>query len=236
MPLFRKDSGVLDILRLAQGPVRRVFLATFINALGNGLTLSLFVVYLTQVRHIPIGRATLLLSWMAVVGLCAAPLIGTATDRFGPRRVLMIASLGMAGSGASYSHIHSLRDAFIICSIGAIAGSGMWGPSSTMLAQLVSSEDRQRAFGLSFMILNLAIGLGGLVSTTIVSIERPETFELLYHLDGASYVLIWFIQLTLRGHGGPSATEQDEHGKLIAERGWGYVLRDRLLWRYLSAT
>jgi len=236
VPLSRKDSGVMDILRLAQGPVRRVFLATFINALGNGLTLTLFVIYLTQVRHIPIGRTTLLLSWMAVVGLFAAPLIGTCTDRYGPRRVLMIASLAMAGSVASYSRIHSLRDAFIICSVGAIAGSGMWGPNQTMLAQLVSSEDRQRAFGLSFMILNLAIGLGGLVSTTIVSIERPETFELLYRLDGASFVLIWFIQLTLRGYGDPSAREHDEHGKLIAERGWGYVLRDRMLWRYLSAT
>lgn len=232
-------GGVADVLSVVQGPVRRLFLATLLNALGNGLTLSLFIVYLTQVRDIPVGQATVLLAWMAIVGMGVAPLVGTLTDRLGPRRLLMGCTLAMAVAVSSYSLINTLRDAFVFCTLGALAGSGLWGPNSTMLAQMVKPEMRQRAFGLSFMLLNLGIGLGGLISATIVTIERPETFELLYRLDAVSFISVFIVQLTLRGHGGPSPAVADESADSdapsAADRGWGHVVRDRVLWRYMSA-
>ena len=228
-------SGIADVLAVVHGPVRRLFLATLLNALGNGLTLSLFIVYLTQVRDIPVAKATVLLSWMAVVGMAASPLVGTLTDRLGPRRLLMGCTLAMAAAVSSYSLIHSLRDAFIFCTLGALAGSGLWGPNSTMLAQMVAPEMRQRAFGLSFMLLNLGIGLGGLISATIVSIENPRSFELLYRLDALSFIAVFIVQLTLRGHGLPSPKLAEAAGAaVVPERGWGHVVRDRILWRYMT--
>lgn len=223
-------GGFADVMAVVRGPVRRLFLATLLNALGNGLTLSLFIVYLTQVRDIPVGKATLLLSWMAVVGMAAAPLVGSLTDRFGPRRILMTCTLLMSAAVASYSLIGTLREAFVYCTISALAGAGLWGPNSTMLAQMVTPQMRQRAFGLSFMLLNLGIGLGGLVSATIVSIERPVTFELLYRLDALSFIAVFCVQLGLRGHGGPSPRTPDAVES--TQRGWAVVMRDRILWRY----
>ena len=230
-----RASGLADIVALLHGPVRRLFLATLLNALGNGLTLSLFIVYLTQVRDIPVGKATLLLSWMAIVGMAAAPLVGTLTDRLGPRRLLMGCTLAMALAVSSYSLIHSLRDAFVFCTIGALAGSGLWGPNSTMLAQMVPSQMRQRAFGLSFMLLNLGIGLGGLISASIVSMDRPQSFELLYRLDALSFIAVFIVQLTLRGHGLPSPKLADDSEAVASQRGWSLVVRDRILWRYMAA-
>ncbi len=230
-----RASGLADIVALLHGPVRRLFLATLLNALGNGLTLSLFIVYLTQVRDIPVGKATLLLSWMAIVGMAAAPLVGTLTDRLGPRRLLMGCTLAMALAVSSYALIHSLRDAFVFCTIGALAGSGLWGPNSTMLAQMVPSQMRQRAFGLSFMLLNLGIGLGGLISASIVSMDRPQSFELLYRLDALSFIAVFIVQLTLRGHGLPSPKLADDSEAVASQRGWSLVVRDRILWRYMAA-
>lgn len=227
-----RSAGLQELREVLQGPVRRLFLATFINALGNGLTLTLFVVYLTQVRHIPVARATLLLSWMAVVGMAAAPVVGTLTDKFGPRRVLMVCSVGMAAAVFSYGRILTLRDAVIACTAVAVAGSGLWGPNTTMLAACAPAHLRQRAFGLSFMLLNLGIGVGGLVGTTIVDTARPESFELLYRLDALSFTGILLIQLTLKGYGGPSPKSPQAGDD---RRGWAEVLRDRTLLRYLAS-
>jgi len=227
-----RSKGLQELRDIVQGPVRRLFLATFINALGNGLTLTLFVVYLTQVRHIPVARATLLLSWMAVVGMAVAPLVGTLTDKYGPRRVLMVCSVGMAAAVFSYGHIRTMRDAFIACTASALASSGLWGPNTTMLAMCAPAQLRQRAFGLSFMLLNLGIGVGGLIGTTIVDTARPESFELLYRLDSLSFMAILLIQLTLKGYAGPSPQSSDEGGE---RRGWAEVLRDRTLLRYLAS-
>lgn len=225
------SSGLSETLALVHGPVRRLFAATLINAVGNGLTLTLFVVYLTKVRQIPISQTTLLLSWMAIVGLLVAPAVGTLTDRVGPRKMLMGCSLGMAAAVASYAQVRTLRDAFLACTISALAGSGLWGPNSTMLAQLVPAESRQRAFGLSFMLLNFGIGVGGLISTTIVDISHPTSFETLYRIDALSFLGIFAIQLTLRGFGGPSPVVEREDG---ARRGWDVVIKDRVLLRYCA--
>ena len=225
-------TGLSETLSLIHGPVRRLFAATLINSIGTGLTLTLFVVYLTQVRNIPISQATLLLSWMAIVGLLVTPLVGTLTDRFGPRSILMWCSLGMAAAVASYAHVRTVRDAFLACTIAALAGSGLWGPNNTMLAQLITPERMQRAFGLNFMLLNFGIGVGGLVSTTIVDISHPSSFEMLYRIDALSFLGIFAIQLTLRSHGGPSPAAEGDDG---ARRGWDVVLKDRVLLRFCAS-
>lgn len=225
-------AGLSDALVLVRGPVRRLFAATLVNAIGNGLTLTLFVVYLTQVRNIPIARATLLLSWMAILGLLVAPAVGTLTDRFGPRRVLMVCSVAMAAAISSYASVRTLRDAFLACTLSALASSGLWGPNSTMLAQLVAPEQRQRAFGLSFMLLNFGIGVGGLISTTIVDTSSAASFEMLYRIDALSFLGIFVIQLTLRGFGGPSPVADGGDGP---RRGWGVVLKDKVLLRYCAS-
>jgi len=52
--------------------------------------MSLVVVYLAEVRGLPILTATLVLSWMAVLGLVLTPVVGTITDRLGPRPVMLV--------------------------------------------------------------------------------------------------------------------------------------------------
>src|ERR1700744_1552416 len=78
----------IDFRSSIRGPLRRFYTCTFIGCIGNGLTLSLFVVYLHNVRDFSTAFATLLLALSAVVGLACAPLWGSATDHFGPLSVM----------------------------------------------------------------------------------------------------------------------------------------------------
>jgi len=73
-----------------------------------------------------------------------------------------------------------------------------------MLSRLVAPEHRQRAFGFNFMLVNLGIGFGGLISASVVNLQRPGTFVALYIFNAGVIVFAAFYYLTLRRHGGPS--------------------------------
>jgi MFS family permease len=69
------------------------------------------------------------------------------------------------------------------------AGSAVFSGMNTLLATVTGEDERQRVFGLSFALLNLGIGTGGIVSGFIADVHRPASFRVLYLVDGASWLL-----------------------------------------------
>lgn len=216
------------------GPLRRFFTCTFLASAGNGLTLSLFVVYLHNVRHFSTNYATLLLAAAAIAGIASSPLWGTLTDRLGPVRVVLFAYGAGAVSLILWAHAHTERQATFAALLLAIFGNAGWGPGSTMLSRLISPEHRQRAFGFNFMLVNLGIGFGGLVSAAMVDLHHPESFVVLYTFDAGVTVLAALLFLSLHKYGGAVREHLDD--PLKSAEGWRVVLRDRRLVRYVLAS
>jgi MFS family permease len=71
----------------------------FASALGTGLMLPFFLVYLHLVRGIDLGLAGVALSTVAFAGLAGNPLGGWLSDRLGARTALVIGLL-VAAAGA----------------------------------------------------------------------------------------------------------------------------------------
>ena len=219
-----------DTVALLQGKMRWFWLGQVFSNLGSGLTLSLFVVYLHEVRGISIATATLVLSWMAVVGFVVSPIVGTLVDRFGPRRVLMCATAIMGSAVYLYGFITSPALALMFGTLGSIGTSGLWAPASALIVQEVPEERRQAAFGLNFMLLNLGLGLGGLVGSLIVDVDTPSTFQTLYTVNAMSYFVFLFLIFLLKGIGGPVGHISEAH----QQEGWAQVLQDRNLLRLVG--
>jgi MFS family permease len=217
-----------------RGPLRRFYACTFIACIGNGLTLSLFVVYLHNVRHFSTSFATLLLALSAVVGLASAPLWGTMTDRLGPLRVIFFAYAAYAASLVYWALAHTRLQATIAALLIAVFGGAGWGPMTTMLSRLVSPDHRQRAFGVNFMLVNLGIGFGTLISATVVDIQRPDTFAALYIFNAGVMVLAALTYITIWKYGGPIREHHDDPAKNA--EGWGVVARDTRMVRYVIAS
>jgi len=83
------------------------------------------------------------------------------------------------------------------------------------------------------MLVNLGIGFGGLVSASIVDLHHPESFVILYTFNAGITLMGGLIVLSLWRYGGPIKELRDD-ATLKAE-GWGEVLRDRRLRRYVLA-
>jgi len=214
--------------------IRRFYTSTFLGSLGNGLTLSLFVVYLHNVRHFSTGFSTLLLALAAIAGLVSSPFWGTMTDRFGPLRVILVGFGAEAAALVVWAFAHTKLQATGAGLTLAIFGGAGWGPMSTMLSRLVPEEHRQRAFGFNFMLVNLGIGFGALVSATIVDLHHPATFTMLYLINAGVMMLAGLNYLTLRAHGGPVTEHHDDPVK--SAEGWRVVMSDRRLVQYVLAS
>ena len=205
--------------------VRRFLLGLLLNSLGGGLTLPVLVIYLHSVRGISLLMASLVLSWMALVGLVASPASGALTDRVGPQRVLRSGVLLSVIGALGWIGVHTFAQALIVGAIVAMANSATWPPQSTLMARMVPEEQRQKFFGIQFMMLNLGLGLGGLVSALIVDLNHPVTFTYLYVLDAVSFVVYFCFVYTLRGEGQvPQLAEDSEEAK----HGYREVLRDKV--------
>jgi MFS family permease len=224
----------VDFRSAIHGPLRRFYICTFIGCIGNGLTLSLFVIYLHNVRHFSTSFATLLLALSAIVGLASSPLWGTMTDRLGPLRVILFAYAADAVALVFWAFAHTHEQATVAALLIAVFGGAGWGPMSTMLSRLVTPEHRQRAFGFNFMLVNLGIGFGGLISASVVDLQRPDTFVSLYIFNAGVTLLAGLYYLTLRKHGGAYKEHHDDPVK--SAEGWPVVLKDKRLVRYVVAS
>ncbi|MFC7481821.1 MFS transporter [Luedemannella flava] len=176
---------------------RRILAGTAVSAIGRGLTLPFLFIYLHQVRGIEAGMVGLLIGWFGVVALVVAPFGGTLVDRFGARRVVLpLFLLDAAGVGA-LAFVHNVPTAFAVLTVSALGGPALWSAQNTILASLTDADEQQKTFGLSFTLLNLGIGIGGMLSGLIVDVADPATFQLLYALDALTYVIPFGILLSM---------------------------------------
>ena len=77
----------------------RLLLSTVaVDALGRGLVLPFAVVYLHDVRHIPLGTVGTVIAVPAMVALLLLGPVGSIIDRFGPRMAHMGGILHMVSS------------------------------------------------------------------------------------------------------------------------------------------
>ncbi|MGK5743289.1 MFS transporter [Micromonospora sp. URMC 103] len=204
---------------------RRILVGTLLSAVGRGLTLPFLFIYLTDVRGLTDARAGLVIGWYGAVTLVLSPLGGTLIDRFGARRVVLPCLVVEAVGTGALGLVHSTASAFLVMTVIAIGSSAIWSGQNTILASLTDDGERQRVFGLNFALLNLGIGVGGLISGAVVDTTRPVTFQMIYLLDAVSYLMPALILLTLPtvGHrltAGPSEGQSSSGGYFT-------VLRDR---------
>ncbi len=224
---MRVNAGLLTDV---PPPVRRVLGGIAMNAAGGGLTLSLLMVYLTQVRGIAVSTAGLVLAWESVIGLLVIGPVGTLIDRLGPVRLMLPGIVLQAVGVVGWSLVHSATGAFVVATATSITGATIWPSQSTLLAQLTDPQVRDRVFGLSFMFLNLGFGIGGLVSALVVRDGDATRFEWLYRIDGLTYLTLAAAVLAVRRHAhavhaGIDRTQEDG--------GYREVLRDRRVWLLL---
>jgi MFS family permease len=186
---------------------RRLVFGVGLNAVGGGMTLTLLLVYLYEMRGFSTTFGGLLLAWSAFIGLLIGGPSGALIDRIGPKKVVLSGVTLKIGATAAWAIVDNKTMAIIVATLSAIGDSTTWPGQTVMLTRLTKPEFRQKIFGLNFMLLNLGLGLGGFLAALIVSSASLRSFQILYLIDALTFLLFFFIIFSLRG---------PEVGKFIA--------------------
>jgi MFS family permease len=159
-----------------------------IQFLGTGLVLPFHVVYLHEVRGFALSDVGLLLGLPPLMGLLVVGPGGSAIDRFGARRV-QVAVLALLVLGEVALAFATTRTAAALAlSINGIGFGMMWPGSQSLIASVIPQGLRQRYFGVNFTLINLGIGIGGVLGGLFVDVSDARTFQAIYLGDAASYL------------------------------------------------
>jgi len=156
---------------------------TAISTLGRGMTLPFTIIYVHEVRGIPLDVAGLLMSVIALVALVVTGPVGALIDRLGARTVVIWGTVAQF-SGAVMMAFATSVPAFVLAFtlLGIAFGIG-WPGFNALTSSIVSGPVRTQFFGINFALINLGIGIGGIVSGFLTNVDRPGTFTAIFLAD-----------------------------------------------------
>jgi MFS family permease len=171
-------------------PAGRWLLSTVaIQTLGRGLTLPFTVIYLHEVRGIPLDLAGTLMAFIAVVALLVTAPGGALTDRIGARRMLLVGTTAqLVGCVILAFATTPLVVALSFLLLGFNFGVS-WPAFNALIAAVTTGATRQQYFGVNFALVNLGIGVGGVIGGLYADVSDPTTFTVIFLADGASMLV-----------------------------------------------
>jgi MFS family permease len=182
-------SGALEFWSELPHDGRWLLSTVVVQFFGRGLTLPFTIIYLHEVRGFSLGLSGTLMGLIAVVGLLVTGPAGALVDRYGARRVMLT---GLFFAIAGYSVL-------AFATVPAVAAVGLalfgvqlgvgWPSVNALVATVVEGDLRQRYYGVNFALLNLGVGVGGVVGGLVVDVERPGTFVMAFLVNATTFLL-----------------------------------------------
>src|SRR6195952_3095568 len=160
-----------------------------IQTLGRGLTLPFTIIYLHEVRGFDLALSGGLMSLIAITGLIVTGPGGSLIDRYGARTILLAGLVSMiAGCSLLAFATNPVVAGVALVLIGVNFGVS-WAGFNALIAAVVGGDVRQRYFGVNFALVNLGIGVGGIIGGFYVDVSAPETFTVIFLIDAASSLI-----------------------------------------------
>ena len=191
------------------------------NAFGNGIVLPFLIIYLHNVRGIPLGIAGLVAAVNSVFGFLSGFLAGILSDRIGPRRVLIGALCVMAIGIELFPLVHEAWQAFLLYGLVGFGSGSFWPSQSTLVTALTPHDRRHSAFAMQRLTMNLGVALGGLVGGFVAA----HSFTALFIFDAATFLAYVAVLLTLTN---PELHPEREAGS------YREVVRNRVFMNYVG--
>jgi MFS transporter, DHA1 family, tetracycline resistance protein len=159
--------GAYVMNRTKRSPVYLMALTIFIDFMGFGVVLPLLPFWAERLGAGPVGVG-LLLTVYALAQFIFTPVLGTLSDRYGRRPIILASLLIEALSLALSAVAGSLAILLVARFIGGLGASNI-GSAQAVVADVTPVEGRARGMGL----IGAAIGLGFVVGPALGGLVAP---------------------------------------------------------------
>jgi MFS family permease len=204
--------------------IRKVSLASLIDRFGNGLLISVLVIYFSFTVGLGPHKTALALSIGAAAGLICTIPAGHLVDRVGQRSVVVLAMLANGIAIMSLVFVHSFIWLTICFAADSIANVFSRNAQQTLIARVGDSRTNPRNRAYTRSINNLGIGLGSLGAGIALAINSSFGYQVAIVLDGFTFLAGAYIY-SLVPYFPPTLKEREKFDWTIFRDG-----------RYLAAT
>ena len=206
MLAMRERCGVRSLIPPLGRRAWWLFFGYTLQKLGYGFTSPFLIIYLHDVRGMDLGTAGLVLATSSAGGMLAVAAVGGLTDRIGAGRTLVLSLVAGAVGVTVYATVQAPWAAFLAAALDGAGMAGMWSAFSSLLAVAVPPAQRSGAFAVSFLLLNLGIGLGAATGGLVVNVHSLASFQLVFLLNAAGSLLLAALVVALgeARHSGPA--------------------------------
>ncbi len=211
----------------AVGEHRRFVAAIVADTIGSGLFMPITILYFLAVSPLSLVEIGGALSVSAAVTFPAAALVGSAVDRFGPRRMMLAGNLLQAGGMVAYLFVDTFWSLALWTAVLNVGRQCFWGSFGNVVTAITEPGERELWFGFLQAMRNLGYAVGGVLAGVAVQIGTRGTYSAVVLVNVASFLLAWWLLLAVPDH------RPARHGELAG--GWGDVLRDRPYLRLVVA-
>ena len=164
-------------------PGRFLLPTVAVQHLGRGMSLPFTIIYLHEVRGFSLQTSGALMALVAAVAVVLAAPAGALVDHLGARYVVIASSVTQSLGALVMAFATTVPAAALACALMGVSQSSGWAASNTLIASIVKGALRQRYYGVNFALLNLGIGVGGIIAGVVVDVRRPITFEGIFLAD-----------------------------------------------------
>lgn len=188
-------------------------LVMLVNRCGT-MVVPFMTLYLTENRHVSIGKAGLVMAIFGAGAVCGGFIGGRLTDRIGFYPVQLIT---LIGGGIMFIILGQIKSYPLICVttfVLSLINESFRPANSTAIATYSREDNRTRSYSLNRLAINLGWALGG----TLGGIIASRNYQLLFWIDGCTNI---FAALLLRAVLAPKknpATPKTNKKEIVRDR------------------
>ncbi|MFF4339291.1 MFS transporter [Kitasatospora sp. NPDC001540] len=169
--------------------VRRLAALLLVNAVGNGLFLTVGTLWFTRGLGFSAGVVGAALTAAGLCGVPAALPVGRLCDRLGAKPVLAVVHVVQAGATAVFAFTGSLWPFVLLVCVTGAASRANGVARSTLYAHALPAAVRNRALAVLRALNNVGIGAGAALGSLVLAHGGPVLLRTAICASAAAYLL-----------------------------------------------
>ncbi|MFE4970611.1 MFS transporter [Kitasatospora sp. NPDC056651] len=211
--------------------LRRLALMSLVNTVGNGLFVTVSVLFLTRSVGLTPGRVALGLTAAGVCGVFAGVPMGRLADRVGSKRLLLVIGPLEAAAVLGYAFVSSFAAYVVLVCVATVLERGAAAVRSALIARALPAERQVRSRALLRSVMNAGLVIGSTGAAVALQANTYAGYVTMMALNAASFLGASALLVGL-----PLPAESDSGVRIRASEAAAprrQALRDR---RYLVVT
>jgi MFS family permease len=203
------------------GPLRPLALATLLSRVGNGLLMTVSVLYFNRIVGLSIAQVGLGLTIAGLFGLLSAVPLGHLADRRGPRGLFVVLSLMVCGLSLLYLVVQNFWQFLVVSIVLTMIDRGAGAVRAALIAAVTVGAGRVAARAYLRAISNIGIMVGDAIGAFALHFDTAAAYRVMFVLDALLSGVAAFVVLAI-----PRVAPQhrDDDGPVwIALRDRGYL-------------